>query len=65
VIATPRVLSWKESADRICARIPVGRLGETDEVAALVRFLCSEDAAYVTGACIPVDGGLWLNAIHS
>ena len=65
VIATPRVLAWEESASSLRVRIPVGRLGETDEVAALVRFLCSDDAAYVTGACIPVDGGLWLNAIHS
>jgi NAD(P)-dependent dehydrogenase (short-subunit alcohol dehydrogenase family) len=65
VIATPRVLSWNEPDESIRARIPVGRLGCTDEVAALVRFLCSDDAAYVTGACIPVDGGLWLNGVHS
>jgi NAD(P)-dependent dehydrogenase (short-subunit alcohol dehydrogenase family) len=61
LIATPRVVSWKNSAERIRSRIPVGRLGEPAEVGALVRFLCSDDAAYVTGACIPIDGGLWLN----
>jgi acetoacetyl-CoA reductase len=61
MIATPRVVSWKNSAERIRSRIPVGRLGEPAEVGALVRFLCSDDAAYVTGACIPIDGGLWLN----
>jgi NAD(P)-dependent dehydrogenase (short-subunit alcohol dehydrogenase family) len=65
VIATPRVESWKESAASIRARIPVGRLGRIEEVAALVRFLCSDDAAYVTGACIPIDGGLWLNGVQS
>jgi NAD(P)-dependent dehydrogenase (short-subunit alcohol dehydrogenase family) len=65
VIATPRVESWNEPETSIRARIPAGRLGRTDEVAALVRFLCSDDAAYVTGACIPIDGGLWLNGVHS
>jgi 3-oxoacyl-[acyl-carrier protein] reductase len=40
------------------ASIPVGRFGEVQEVARAVRFLASDDAAYVTGAVIPVDGGL-------
>lgn len=39
------------------ARIPAGRLGEADEVAALVSFLLRPDAAYLTGAAIPIDGG--------
>jgi meso-butanediol dehydrogenase/(S,S)-butanediol dehydrogenase/diacetyl reductase len=39
-------------------RIPMGRVGTAEEVAAVVAFLCSEDAAYVTGAAIVVDGGL-------
>ena len=39
-------------------RIPQARPGEPDEVAAVIEFLTSEEASYVTGAFIPVDGGL-------
>jgi 3-oxoacyl-[acyl-carrier protein] reductase len=42
----------------IKAQIPLGRFAATDEIARVVRFLASADAAYITGAVIPVDGGL-------
>jgi 3-oxoacyl-[acyl-carrier protein] reductase len=44
------VASWEES-------IPMGRLGQPDEFAAVVTFLASERASYITGTTIPVDGG--------
>ncbi len=40
------------------AAIPAGRVATTDEVAGVVRFLASPEAAYVSGAVVPVDGGL-------
>jgi len=40
------------------AQVPVGRIGTVTEVAAAVTFLASEPAAYITGAVVPVDGGL-------
>jgi 3-oxoacyl-[acyl-carrier protein] reductase len=42
----------------IAAAVPLGRYGTADEVAAAVQFLCSDDAAFITGAVLPVDGGL-------
>jgi NAD(P)-dependent dehydrogenase (short-subunit alcohol dehydrogenase family) len=44
---------------RQIARSPLGRKGRPEEVAAAAVFLCSEEAAFVTGVCLPVDGG-WL-----
>ena len=46
--------------DPIVARTPLGRLGTPDEVAKVIRFLVSDDAGFVTGQVIGIDGGLVL-----
>jgi 3-oxoacyl-[acyl-carrier protein] reductase len=45
--------------DELKQMIPVGRFGRPEEVAAAVAFLVSEDAAYITGEVISVNGGLY------
>jgi acetoacetyl-CoA reductase len=42
---------------KIAARIPVGRLGAASEVARAVQFLCSEDAGFITGSTLSLNGG--------
>ena len=38
---------------------PMGRMGKPDEIANAVVWLCSDNASFVTGVCLPVDGG-WI-----
>lgn len=48
----------KDLMDAFLRRIPLGRVGEPEDVASVVAFLASEDARFVTGANLPVDGGV-------
>ena len=55
VIATPRN---EEDAETLNPEVPLGRPGKPEEVAALVAWLCSEEAAYATGQSYILDGGM-------
>jgi len=47
----------KEMFEKLSASQPIGRMGQPDEIAALAHYLCSDDAAFVTGASYEIDGG--------
>jgi NAD(P)-dependent dehydrogenase (short-subunit alcohol dehydrogenase family) len=58
---TPGVIDTEmttDVADRLTATVPAGRIGRPEEVAAAVSFLCSDEADYINGATLAVDGGL-------
>lgn len=54
---TAAALSDPDYLDEVLARTPLARVGEPDEVAAAVIFLCLPASAYITGQCLAVDGG--------
>lgn len=55
-LATKKLTS-EEIRERLREHIPIGRIGEAEDVAATVMFLASEAAGFVTGAIVPIDGG--------
>jgi 3-oxoacyl-[acyl-carrier protein] reductase len=60
-IATPKLLETPEAViDGMLEWVPAARLGTADEVASVIAFLCRDEAAYVNGASIPVDGAAML-----
>jgi 3-oxoacyl-[acyl-carrier protein] reductase len=48
----------EEQRTTITNQVPLGRVAQPEEIAEMIRFLASESGAYITGAVIPVDGGL-------
>jgi NAD(P)-dependent dehydrogenase (short-subunit alcohol dehydrogenase family) len=56
---TLRVLNTEEKMARASAKIPLGRLGKPEDMVGPVLFLCSDEASYITGHVLVVDGG-WL-----
>ena len=55
-----RAIDEKVLNERILPLIPVGRLGEPEEIARCVVFLAGEDAGFITGATIAANGGQYM-----
>jgi acetoacetyl-CoA reductase len=61
VIATEMVAAMPEEAlKRVIGQIPVGRLGEPDEVTRVVEFLADPESGYITGEIFDINGGLYM-----
>ncbi|HLZ23214.1 MAG TPA: SDR family oxidoreductase [Ktedonobacterales bacterium] len=56
--AARRGVSFEQAISEVGRSIPAGRVGQPEEIGALVAFLASKQAAYITGASVQVDGGL-------
>jgi NAD(P)-dependent dehydrogenase (short-subunit alcohol dehydrogenase family) len=52
------VATYPEIVEAMDQKVPMGRIGEPEEVAAAAIFLCSDEASYITGHALPVDGGI-------
>jgi NAD(P)-dependent dehydrogenase (short-subunit alcohol dehydrogenase family) len=64
MVATEKVRAMpREILDRLDETLPAGRMASPAEVAGLVAFLASEDAGYITGEAIAIDGGMGLNTM--
>jgi meso-butanediol dehydrogenase/(S,S)-butanediol dehydrogenase/diacetyl reductase len=62
---TIRTRSWagrEALVDKLARQYPLGRVGEPEDIAAAVAFLASDDASWITGLTVPVDGGLLAGA---
>ena len=65
--ATIRTRNWKgheDQLERLAHRYPLGRIGEPADIAAAVAFLASDDASWITGVNLPVDGGFLAGPVN-
>jgi 3-oxoacyl-[acyl-carrier protein] reductase len=58
--AQPRSFYSADDLDAMATRIPVGRLGQPEDIVPAVLLLCADEASYVTGQTVHVNGGLYM-----
>ncbi|WP_245471380.1 SDR family oxidoreductase [Bradyrhizobium genosp. SA-3] len=56
-VSTDMIKGLGDAASALVSRIPLGRMGEPGDIAGLVSYLASEEAGFVTGASLTIDGG--------
>ncbi|GEN52445.1 2,4-dienoyl-CoA reductase [Halobacillus faecis] len=56
-----KLFQSEKAAQRTLASVPLGRLGKPEEIAGLAKFILSEEASYMNGEVVTLDGGQWLN----
>ena len=54
-----------EKAEKVGKDVPLGRIGSPDDIAGATLFLCGKGGGYVTGAIVPLDGGVSVEAGHN
>jgi 3-oxoacyl-[acyl-carrier protein] reductase len=63
LIETPMLASMNGPArDKLTAKIPLGHTGDPTDIATAAAFLCSEEAGYITGVVLDVDGGIGIGS---
>lgn len=59
--AAPALWPTEEARQRVIAQVPLGRMGRPEEIAWAAAYLVSDYAAFISGECLVIDGGHWLN----
>ena len=53
-----------EQAEHVGKGVPLGRIGSPDDIAGATLYLCGKGGSYVTGAILPLDGGIHVNPVN-
>jgi NAD(P)-dependent dehydrogenase (short-subunit alcohol dehydrogenase family) len=59
-----KLIADEKMAQKVARMVPLGRFGKPEEIAALAKFLLSDEAEYINGECITMDGGHWLSGFR-
>jgi len=58
IMTESQKISKEQAQEALSSSVPMGRYGEPAEIAAVIAFLCSEEAGFMTGTIVPIDGGV-------